>query len=425
MFEDSRLEGCRRMQVQDIVRDARAQTGDRSVERTDKPAAPALAVDRMELFVVSGMATLEPVWRQLQALPRNSLHQGYDWCKAWVDTHKPDLAVVEGRIDGRTVMILPLEIEHRAGIRTAYPPARGHNNLNSGLFSHDFALTAEEQALFCQKLAACLKHRVDLVVMDTVPLVWRGLRHPFAGLTAVAHQNHSFQLPILDTFEKTIGQLNAKRRRKKFRVQVRRMEEAGGYEHYIPQTREERHALLEIFFAQKRARFKAHGLPDAFGRKEVRDFFHSLLDVPPHGHDQPLFLHAIRLSGEPGKPVVGISGMSRKGDHLICQFGSIDSVRVPEASPGELLYWLMIEKAGVEGIKLFDFGVGDQGYKRSWCPTETSLFDILIPLTPKGRIATHVYAGLVRLKTRLKHQPKLYRLVQRLRAGRKRPSTEE
>jgi CelD/BcsL family acetyltransferase involved in cellulose biosynthesis len=420
MFEDSRLERCRGMQVQDIVRDARAQTG----ERCDAQAASALAMDRLELFVLPGMEALEPVWRQLQALPRNSLHQGYDWCKAWVDSHKPDFLVVEGRIDGQTVMILPLEIESRAGIRTAYPPARGHNNLNSGLFCEDFVLTAEEKALFCQKLGACLKHRIDLVVMDTVPLVWRGLSHPFAGLTVVAHQNHSFQLPILDTFEKTLAQLNAKRRRKKFRVQVRRMEEAGGYEHYIPQTSAERHALLETFFAQKRARFEVLGLPDAFGQKSVRDFFHALLDVPAHGHDQPLFLHAIRLSREPGKPVVGISGMSRKGDHLICQFGSIDAVRVPEASPGELLYWLMIEQAGDEGITLFDFGVGDQGYKRSWCPMETELYDILIPLTPKGRLASHVHGGIVHLKTRLKQQPRLYRLVQRLRAGRDRPTAE-
>ncbi|MBP2547284.1 CelD/BcsL family acetyltransferase involved in cellulose biosynthesis [Neorhizobium galegae] len=409
------------MMAQDLVLEADAGR--------DSAAAKAIPVEQarmgdMVLSLAGRMEDLEPAWRRMQALPRNSLHQGYDWCKAWFDSAGSELALVEGRIGGRTVMILPLDIHRRAGLSIAYPPAHGYNNFNSGLFAQDFQLTAQEQAQFSRKLGRCLSGCADLVVIDAVPLVWRGLRHPFADLATVPHPNNSFQLPILDTFERTLSQLNAKRRRKKFRIQTRRMEEAGGFDHYIPRTRDESHALLEVFFAQKRRRFEAHGLPDAFGRPAVRAFYHALLDAPANGSDQPLFLHALRLSGDAEKPVVAVSGMSRKGDHLICQFGSIDAVRVPDASPGELLYWLMIEQAGAQGISLFDFGVGDQGYKRSWCPVETELSDILIPLTARGRLAARLHAGVVRLKGRVKRSPMLYRLLQRLRAGKGRADSE-
>ena len=68
-----------------------------------------------------------------------------------------------------------------------------------------------------------------------------------------------------------------------------------------------------------------------------------------------------------GGRIVAISGLSRKGDHVICQFGSIDEDIAADASPGELLFYLMIRKCKAEGVALFDFGIGDQAYKRSWC----------------------------------------------------------
>ncbi|MBT9368355.1 GNAT family N-acetyltransferase [Rhizobium sp. CSW-27] len=379
----------------------------------------------MTLSVLRHFEAIEADWLRLEALPRNSLHQGLDWCRAWAEAHRSRLALVVGRVEGRVAMILPLEIRRHCGVRSAVLLAHRYNNINSGLFAEDVALSPAEQRALVRDLAAALRTEADLVVLDAVPLIWRGRPHPFAALTRVPHQNHSFQLPLKADMAATIAQINAKRRRKKFRTQTRRLEEAGGFEHYTPRTSIERHALLDEFFRQKKVRFDAHGLPDSFANPAVRAFLHALLDVPPKGHDHPLMLHAVRLTGLPGRPVAAIAGLSRKGDHVICQFGSIDEARLPEASPGELLFWLMIDKACREGAALFDFGVGDQTYKRSWCPVETVLHDLLIPLTPTGRLAASLHRAMVATKAVLKRNAALYHLLQRLRAGKLLPTLTE
>ena len=373
---------------------------------------------QIEMAVATDMADLKSDWHRLQAIKLNSLHQGFDWCEAWVKSHGRTLAVVVGRIGGRAVFILPLDVVREKGIRVARLPGNHYNNLNTGLFDPALEVaSAAELKPFLRMLRTALSPYADLVVLDCVPLSWRGCRHLLSVLATTENQNHSFQLPLFPNFETTLAQLNAKTRRKKFRSQSRKIEAAGGYDHVIALDADEKHALLDTFFRQKAARLKMFGLPDVFHASEIREFFHRLMDAPSDGTDTSLTLHAIRMRGEHEGHVVAIAGVSRKGDHVICQFSSIDDSICPEASPGELLFWLMIEKSCREGAALFDFGVGDQPYKRSWCSQETVLHDILIAITPKGSVLKPLMVLATRAKAAVKHNPRLYTLLQKLRAA--------
>ncbi|UJW76823.1 GNAT family N-acetyltransferase [Rhizobium sp. SL42] len=364
------------------------------------------------------MAIVERDWRLLESDPHNSLHQGFDWCSAWVKTHGHPLAIVEGRIDGVMAFLLPLEIQRQHMVRCAQFIATRFTNFNSGLFSADFR--AKAAALPATEIAAALREalsdQADLISLCNIPLDWRGERHPLADLATVENQNHAFQLPLGADMEQTIAPLNAKRRRKKYRVQIRKLESAGGFDHVQARSAREKAQLLELFFVQKAARFKAFGLPNVFQAPETQAFFHMLLDLDRGGSDVPLELHAIRLKGEHDGKIAAIAGLSRKGDHVICQFGSIDDTLVPEASPGELLFWLVIERSCRNGAALFDFGVGDQDYKRSWCTQETVHHDILMPLTASGRLAALAQRSVTRTKAAIKRNAHLYGLLQRLRA---------
>jgi CelD/BcsL family acetyltransferase involved in cellulose biosynthesis len=375
-----------------------------------------LAWSQVNIGLMTDAGTIEQSWRRLEAMNRNSLHQGFDWCHAWVQAKGHKLTAIEGRLGDRTVFILPLEIVKKAGIRVAAFPGGHYNNINTGLF--DPALPspdAKELQAVSQAISRSLRPVADLMALDCVPLVWRGGHHPLAGLATIENQNHSFQLPLFANFDATIEQLNFKTRRKKYRAQVRKLEAIGGYDHFVPETPSEKHALLDTFFRQKSDRLKMFGLPDVFEASEIRNFFHRLLDAPMHGKDGPLVLHAIRLKGEHQGHISAIAGLSRKGDHVICQFSSIDETICPEASPGELLFWTMIEESCREGAALFDFGVGDQLYKRSWCTQETVLHDLLLPATLKGRLAKPMLTLSTKMKAAIKANPRLYALAQRLR----------
>ena len=385
-----------------------------------EPVSPLLSPAQAGL-TVEVFDSLEPLkadWAALERDELNSLHHGYDWCRAWVKTNEEPLAILCGRQGGQTVFILPLEITRHNMVRVAQFIAGRFSNLNTGLFAPAFrdALTPSDAQALAGRIAEALKDRADLVALRNIPAQWRGVPMALAALATVENQNHAFQLPLSPNFEETLQQLNAKRRRKKFRQQTRRLEAAGGYRHAIARDTAEKHALMEKFFEQKAVRFKALGLPNVFHAPETQGFFHMLLDSGSDGQNVPLELHALRLKGEHEGHIAAIAGLSRKGRHVICQFGSIDESVMADASPGELLFWHMIERACAEGAELFDFGIGDQAYKRCWCTQETVHYDALLPVTALGRLAAFAQRGVTRTKAAIKGNAQIYGLVQRLRA---------
>ncbi|WP_321380399.1 GNAT family N-acetyltransferase [Rhizobium sp.] len=415
----------------------------------------------LTLELYSALEPLESEWRALERDDYCSLHQSYDWCQAWATTHANPLAIVRGQQQGRTVMILPLEISRTAMVRSASFIGARFSNINTGLFDPTWRQTLSTTSLqlwsekwepvfgkircenknlehransnfrhdalgaLRQQIASLLKPQADVLHLGNIPLHWRGEQHPLAGWPCVEHQNHAFQLPLFADFPATLAQLNAKRRRKKFKNQHRKLEERGGYEHIIAHGDDEKAQLLATFFRQKAVRFAALGLPDVFQSPQTQGFFHHLLKGHHDRLNMPLELHAIRLRDPQGGKIAAIAGLSRKGTHVICQFGSIDATLAPEASPGELLFWLMIEQCCKDGVTLFDFGLGDQGYKRGWCPVETVQHDIIQPLTPLGHIAAKAQRVVIRTKAAIKNNRQAYGFIQRMRAKANRASGKD
>lgn len=391
------------------------------------PAAALLqpAVDmepvtgELRIDIFNAMEPLEADWRALESDDLCSLHQSYDWCAAWTKTHGHPLAILRGARGEETLFILPMEIVGGRMGRIARFVAADHSNINTGLFSAEFLKTAASlpPTELKMRIVDALRGMADLVLLEKLALTWRGRESPLSALPAIENQNHAFQLPFLENFEATLRQVNAKSRRKKFRVQSKRLEAIGGYEHVIA-TADEQHALLDVFFRQKAVRFKALGLPDVFDEPKERSFFHLLLDADRRNDDyMPLGLHALRLKGEHAGSIAAVAALSRKGGHVICQFASIDQTVVPDTSPGEFLFWLIISHLHQEGVALFDFGIGDQLYKRSWCPVETVHHDVILPISPRGHLAALAQRTTTRAKILIKKNPRIYSFIQRLRAS--------
>jgi CelD/BcsL family acetyltransferase involved in cellulose biosynthesis len=393
-----------------------------SISRDVRKNAPAL---RPQIALHQNFTAIETDWLALEKDDRLSLHQSLAWCKAWVATHDNPVAIITGSISGHTVFILPLEIVTTPAGRVARFIGSPHANINTGLFDADFARAATLQLMTetAAAIAAALKGRADLVQLGKMPTRWRNVTNPFTLLPSIENQNHAFQLPLLATFEDTLSQLNAKRRRKRFRTSVRHLEASGGFDHIVATTEAEKRHLLQLFLHQKAVRFQASGLPNVFADAATQAFFEKAVLSNDDDSHYCLRLHAIRLRDEGGS-IAAIAGLSRKGDHIICQFGSIDESVAAEASPGELLFHLMIEQANDDGVALFDFGIGDQLYKRNWCPIETVHRDVLIPVSLKGHIGVWGLGALTRLKAAIKARPQIYAFLQKIRARQKTAAPE-
>jgi CelD/BcsL family acetyltransferase involved in cellulose biosynthesis len=407
------------MQTLHVDGEPRGETGHAGTNISRPRALDAtLVASTFRIDVVDAMEAIEHEWRALERDDLNSLHQGYDWCAAWVKAHGTPLALIRGRSGNETVFVLPVEIVRSRGARIAKFIGADHSNINTGLFSSGFAKASRDidPHRFRDLLRTALGGRADLLLLQNIPREWRGRDNPLAVLPMVQNQNHAYHLPLLDTLEATLKQVNAKHRRKKFRHQSKRLESLGGFDYINGGPSKEQHRLLDHFFKQKTERFKAMGLPDVFADPSTRNFLHGAIDSrEADGGTFGLEMHAIRLRGEHNGDIAAVSGISRKGDHVICQFSAIDERVAPDASPGDFLFWQMIAGLHGKGVSLFDFGLGDQGYKRSWAPAETEHYDVVLPITARGVANGFVHRAMTRSKAFVKSQPGLYRFAQRVR----------
>jgi CelD/BcsL family acetyltransferase involved in cellulose biosynthesis len=162
----------------------------------------------------------------------------------------------------------------------------------------------------------------------------------------------------------------------------------------------------------KQERFRKMGVADVFGPAEIKAFFGDLFGASLN-EPEPRF----QLSGlEVGGKLRAVAAYSRTGERIVCDFASFAEDELYAASPGEFLFFHDIEQACTAGMKIFDFSVGDEPYKRAWCEIETRQFDVLVALTAKGHIAVAVKRATGRAKSLVKNSPIAWRLARMVRA---------
>lgn len=366
--------------------------------------------------ISSDLDDLQTMWQALEADPATTFHQSRVWVEAWSQGTGTELCLVTLEQDGVAFAILPLEIKTAGGLKVARFAGTAYSNENTGLI--DTRRGNHAEPLTSGELAAALSQAglaADIVLFDKMTPETAG-RVPFSALPRVFHQNPSFQLPLFADFSAVLAQINGKRRRKKYRVSERRLEALGGYNHLTGDTDAQALRLLEAFLAQKALRLAAQGLPDVFADPGTRAFLRQLATTRDDDGTAALELHGIELAGgEHAGEIISVAGLTIKDRHVTCQFGSINEAIAADVSAGEFLFYRMIERACAAGHTVFDFGVGDQLYKRSWCPQRTELVDCYLPLNVKGRLAAPVIANMIRLKRAIKTSPVLHRLASRVR----------
>ena len=373
------------------------------------------------LHCTSEIEPLETVWRMLEAVPECSIHQTYDWCRAWIEETRATPLIItcvyaNGPKSGKTAFILPLTVQRLGLFRVAGYIGAEHNNVNFGVFSDFFLQDCNDETMaeIRQQIAA-LPLGVDYIHLDRQSPERAGQVHPFSYWPTIESQNHAFQVTLDGGIDAVLARSNGKRRRKKLRTSERRLDELGGYDYVQAKSPEEAKNLLNAFFAQKAARFEQHRLPNAFADERIRAVFHRLSQESLNLQRKMIELHAIRLRQHDGL-ICAVSAISRKGSEAICQFSSIAMGKTEHASPGELLFFLVIHDACDTGARVFDFGIGDAQFKRSWCDQETPHFDNIIATSTWGSVGALTASKITGLKRVVKNRPTMFKVAKTARA---------
>jgi len=329
------------------------------------------------------------------------------WVSAWVRAAQSDALLVLIEVRDRPVMGLALEVVRTGPFRIARLMGGRHANANFPPLRPGAAIDMDAVV---SRIAAA-RPDVDLLELDRLVADCDGVANPLLTLPHVQSPNPALAVEITEGFEALLRRSGSMRKRKKHRAQARELEAAGGYRRIEASTPEEVARLFDAFLAMKASRFREAGIPDVFAPPEVQRFFATLFTEALPATPKPFVLHGLEVGGR----LRAVTGSSRMGDRITCEFGAIANDELAQHSPGDFLFFQNIEEACAEGLRVYDFGVGDEPYKRSWCDIEIRHWDVMVPLAAKGRLLAAALRQQRRLVEAVKRNPRLWRLVKVVR----------
>lgn len=370
------------------------------------------AIDDLRYSVTVADATALAAYRPMAEASLVAPAQAAEWVGAWIAHAGPDCIIASITRAGAPVLALPLEIAQAGPFRVARFLGDSHANGNFPAVPRDGRAgvsTAQLTALF--EAIRSARPDIDILRLERLTEELGGVRNPLLLLGHRPSPNLALAVDLAGGFEAVLERTSGKRKRKKHRSQTRKFEAAGGYRRIEATTPAEVDRLLQAFLGMKEQRFRKMGIANVFGSPSVQAFFAALFKAGLETSPPRFVLHGLEVAGK----LRAVTGSSRSGSRLICEFGAIAEDELAFASPGDFLFFDNIREAAEAGLALYDFSVGDEPYKRLWCDTEISQYDVLVPLSSKGRLYGRLSRAGSLLKSAIKNNPVLWGLVKRVR----------
>lgn len=338
--------------------------------------------------------------------------QSSSWVEHWIGSAKPDPVIAILNKDGEAVMALALEVVRKGPLRIARFMSGTHANGNFALCRPSWLAKATASDVDdVIKAIAKARPDVDMIALERLLPALDGVANPLTTLPHFPYPNVSLACDLHGGFDELLKRSSGKRKRKKHRSQIRKFEAAGGYRRIEARTPAEVNRLLDAFFTMKAIRFRKAGIRDVFGCMGTKDFFRKLFTDSLGLPGKPFVLHALEVGGT----LRAVTGSSRRGRTLICEFGAIIEDDLAHASPGDFLFFENIRETCEDGLAVYDFSVGDEPYKRLWCDIETTHLDALVPLTVRGRVLAAAMRAKARTKAYIKSSPLVWKIARTLR----------
>lgn len=381
------------------------------------------------LTVTCGFDAIESRWRQAQTTCAGYGFQSFDWLQTWQRTlgdaqgWAPYLVALVEREEltesshPRTLMLLPLGIRRRRGVRTLAFLGGEVTDYNTGLFDPAFAATLEAGGtqmftqLWQQVLAAL--PAVDLIRLrrmpETIDAGHTTVRNPYTSLAAAIANENAYAATLPETF----AAFQQPRSAKMFadtRRQARRLAGLGTVRIAIDETGPARAAVIEAMARQKSRRWQQTASRDLFAEPGYLAFYQALAADGLAGG--AVLVSALYVDG----CIVATHWGIRYGQRLYWLMPGYEVGEWERYSSGRILLDAVVQWAITEKLALFDLTVGEEAYKQQWSDQRLALYALNAARTPLGSAILGFQAAVARLRDWAKRQAWLRQAVIRFRA---------
>lgn len=383
--------------------------------RTAKAPAWSRVSRIASVEIVHDLGEVEAVWRGLEVGRQFSTpYQRFDFLGPWQQqVAKRDnvlpFIVIAYDAERRPLLLLPLALNHKHGIRSACFMGGKHATFNMALWDSDFAAAATAADLDALISGIRRRSSADVLALTQQPLRWRDLPNPMALLPSQASANNC---PLLTMVPGAApATLISSSFRRRLKGKERKLQQLSGYRYHVAASEADVKRLLDWFLSIKPLRMAKQKLPNVFADPGVEDFIRSACMTKVAGGGHVIDIHALECADE----VIAVFAGVADGYRFSMMFNTYTMSGNSRYSPGLILMRNIIDHYAARGYRALDLGIGSDDYKRLFCKSDEPIFDSFIPLSPRGRIAASAMSGINRAKHLVKHNKALFHMAQKLR----------
>jgi CelD/BcsL family acetyltransferase involved in cellulose biosynthesis len=369
------------------------------------------------VIILGDLGQAETIWRGLEDPQQFSTpYQRFDFLGPWqrqvgAREDASPFIVIAYDAERRPLLLLPLALRQRHGIRTADFMGGKHATFNMALWDRDFAASATAADLDAL-IAGIREHSAaDVLALAQQPQRWRDLPNPMALLPKQPSANDCPLLPMVPGAAPATLISNSFRRRLKSKE--RKLQTLTGYRHRIATSDADIKRLLDWFISIKPLRMAEQKLPNVFADPGVEDFVRSACMAQLAGGGRVIDIHALECDDE----VIAIFAGVADGHRFSMMFNTYTMSGNSRYSPGLILMRNIVDHYAGLGYRALDLGIGSDDYKRLFCKSDEPIFDSFIPLSLHGKLAASAMSGIVSAKYLVKHNQALFQMAQKLRSA--------
>ncbi|MBT2748640.1 MULTISPECIES: GNAT family N-acetyltransferase [unclassified Lysobacter] len=340
--------------------------------------------DAYTAIIETDVAKALPRWQGLiESGAIASVFQTTHWLAAWYATlgaqagRTPLLASIARRSDGRTVMALPLIREERGGlIRIAFADA-GVTDYAAPLWMPDCPDDGEAVRAMFAALRRALP-RADLWTIDKMPERVGDCPNPLRRLPGT-RPSALFGNPatIGEDFEAwrfSREKTHRKELERSWRVFTRHAD--ARFEQILDVERAMQ--VMDALEVHQRAAILGKGWAYLLDEPGYREFYRTVIRQGLPGGE--VVLTAL-MAGE--EVVAALLGLRRDSEYAMIRIGNAAG-EWRSCSPGRLVIERTMAALHAQGVRRFDFTIGDYAYKRGFMPDQLGLFDSTVALSWRG-----------------------------------------
>jgi CelD/BcsL family acetyltransferase involved in cellulose biosynthesis len=355
------------------------------------------------------------VWRMLESASQPKVFQTHAWISTWwnclgaAGDARPRIVV--GLLAGKPVVLVPLALRQRYGVRQVGWLGGNWSDYNAPVFTGDFAtlVGAASGAAAARRLKqlwteiATAAGGADYIELPRhAPAVNGGQPNPLFDPAAPPEDNAAHVLDLTGSEAEVMTALHGPKTWKGFNRKEKKLASLGALAFTEVTDAAAKARTVEGMLLWKRQELHERGASNPFTAAANVAF---LADVARQGpHLARVF--ALTLDDTPVATALCLADR----ENLLLYQTAYDR-EYARMSPGALLFHKLIALAAREGYATFDLAFGDDAYKANLCNRTVTLTHASIALTARGALACLAASARVAGRRTVKHNPALLRLA--------------